>query len=104
MNNYIIFIKDNETEVFLAERVTRALPRDLKRNGFTKYPYTIEANDHKEAIRKLNKQGSEHLEELSQFSGSIFFYCALLVVGIAAAFLFLDQNGSGSCSGRCQKS
>ncbi|MGU3522635.1 hypothetical protein ACLBW2_05970 [Enterobacteriaceae bacterium C23F] len=88
MNSYIIFIKDNQTQVLLAEDVTRDLSRELKKNGFTRYPYTIEANDHKEAIRKLNKQGSEHLEELSQFSGSIFFYCALLAVGIAAAFLF----------------
>ncbi|MGU3412421.1 hypothetical protein ACLBW0_03115 [Enterobacteriaceae bacterium C34A] len=60
----------------------------MKKNGFARYPYTIEAADQKKAIQELNKQGSEHLEELSQFSGSIFFYCALLAVGIAAAFLF----------------
>lgn len=88
MNSYLIFIKDNETKVVFAEQVTRELSRELKRNGFTQYPYTIEANNQKEAIRELNRQGDEHLEDLSQFSGSIFFYCALLVVGVSAAFLF----------------
>ncbi len=48
MSNYIIFIKDNETEVFLAERVTRALTRDLKRNGF----YQISLYDLKRMITK----------------------------------------------------
>jgi len=88
MNNYIIFIKDNESKVIAAEFVTRGLSKDMKSNGFTKYPYTIEANNEKDAIQKMNKQGSEHLNSLSQFSGNIFFYCAVLVVGLVVAFIF----------------
>ena len=86
MSNYIIFIKDNETKVILAERVTRDVSSKLKRNGFTRYPYVIEADDQKKAIQKLNKQGGEHLEDLAQFSGNIFFYCAVLVISVAVAF------------------
>lgn len=88
MNNYIIFIKDNESKVIAAELVTRALSKDLKSNGFTKYPYEIEATNESDAIQKMNKQGKEHLEELSQFSGNIFIYCAILVVGLVVAYLF----------------
>lgn len=88
MNNYIIFIKDNESKVLTADHVTRELARELKSKGFTKYPYTIEANNEKDAIAKLNKQGKEHLNDLSQFSSNIFFYCAILVVGLVVAFIF----------------
>ncbi|AIR66891.1 hypothetical protein [Cedecea neteri] len=88
MNNYIVFIKDNESKVLMADLVTRELSRDMKDKGYTKYPYKIEADNEKDAIQKLNKQGRDHLNELSQFSGSIFFYCAVLVVGLVLAFVF----------------
>ncbi|SNY59134.1 hypothetical protein [Enterobacter sp. CC120223-11] len=87
MNNYTIFIKDNETRVVLAEQVTRDLTRELKKNGFTQYPYTIEANSQKEAIQELNRQGGEHLEDLSQFVGNHCFACAIIVLSFVAAFL-----------------
>ena len=35
MNSYIVFIKGNESKAITADRVTRALPRDLKKKGFT---------------------------------------------------------------------
>jgi len=88
MNSYIVFIKGNESKVLTADIVTRQLSRDLKKNGFTKYPYTIEANNEKDAIQKLNKQGEEHLNDLSQFSGNIFFYCAILILSLAVAYIF----------------
>ncbi len=87
MNSYIIFIKDNQTQVLLAEDVTRDLSRGLKKNGFTRYPYTIEANSQKEAIQELNRQGGEHLEDLSQFVGNHCFACAIIVISFVAAFL-----------------
>lgn len=88
MNSYIIFIKDNESKVLIADNVTRELARELKTKGFAKYPHKIEANNEKDAIQKLNEQGKAHLNELSQFSGNIFFYCAVLVVGIVVALVF----------------
>lgn len=88
MNSYIIFIKDNESKVLTADNVTRELTRELKSKGFAKYPYKIEANNEKDAIQKLNKQGQDHLNDLSQFSGNIFFYCAILVAGLVVAFIF----------------
>ncbi|SCC70066.1 hypothetical protein [Kosakonia oryziphila] len=88
MNSYIIFIKDNESKVLKVNNVTREHSKELKSKGFTKYPYTIEANNEKDAIAKLNKQGEEHLYDLSQFSGNIFFYCAILVAGLVIAFIF----------------
>lgn len=88
MNSYIIFIKDNESKVLVDDNVTRELTRELKAKGFAKYPYKIEANNEKEAIQKLNEQGNDHLNELSQFSGNIFFYCAILVVGVVVALIF----------------
>lgn len=87
MNNYIIFIKDNETRVVLADQVTQELTSKLKKNGFTQYPYTIKANNQKQAIQELNRQGSEHLEDLSQFVGNHFFACAIIVFSAAAVLL-----------------
>lgn len=88
MNNYIIFFKDKESKVIAADLVTRELSRELKSKGFAKHPETIEANNEKDAINKLNKQGNEHLNALSEYSGNIFFYCAVLVVGLVLAFIF----------------
>ncbi|ANS40914.1 hypothetical protein [Serratia inhibens] len=88
MNNYIIFFKDKESKVIAADLVTREISRELKIKGFAKYPEIIEANNEKDAIKKLNKQGNEHLNALSEYSGNIFFYCAVLVVGLVLAFIF----------------
>lgn len=90
MNNYIIFIKDSKSKVITADHVTRELSRQLKSKGFTQYPYPIEANDEKEAIEKLNKQGNEHLNALSEYTGNYFFYCVILVVGLVVAY-FLSR-------------
>lgn len=88
MNNYIIFIKDKESKVITADLVTRELSKEMKSKGFTKYPYTIEANNEKDAIQKLKKQGSAHLNALSQYSGNILFYCSVLVFSLVVAFIF----------------
>lgn len=88
MNGYIVFIKDDESKVMINELVTRDITKELKREGFTKYPHVIKANDEKDAIEKLNKKGNEHLNTLGEYSGNVFFYCAILVVGLLLAFIF----------------
>lgn len=88
MNSYIVFIKDNESKVVVEGLVTRDLVKELKGEGFTQYPYAIEASDEAEARRKLNKQGEEHLNTLSEYSGNVFFYCAILVVSLMVAAVF----------------
>lgn len=92
MNSYIVFIKDNESKVVVEGLVTRQLVKELKRNGFTQYPYAIEAINEAEARSKLNKQGEAHLDALSQYSGNVFFYCAVLVVSLVVAFIFSALN------------
>ncbi|NIY46533.1 hypothetical protein [Cedecea colo] len=87
MNNYIVFIKDKKSKVIIADRVTRALTSELKSKGFAKYPYIIAADNEKDAVQKLNKEGKEHLNALSEYSGNVFFYCAILVVGLVIAFI-----------------
>ncbi|WP_300002431.1 hypothetical protein [uncultured Cedecea sp.] len=88
MKRFVIFLKDDETKVVVETNVTREMSKDLKKKGFARYPYAIEAIDGHEAINKLNQQGEKHLNELSQFSGSIFFYCAILVVFVVVAWIF----------------
>lgn len=88
MNNYIVFIKGNESKVITKNLMTKDVSRELKGKGFTRYPYAIEANNEKEAIQKLNNQGDEHLNALSEYSNTIFFYCALLVISLVVAFTF----------------
>jgi len=88
MHKFVIFIKEDESRVVREQFVTPEICKGLKEKGFAKYPYVIEAKDGHEAIDKLNQQGDEHLNELSQFSGSIFFYCAILVVAVVVALIF----------------
>lgn len=88
MNNYVVFIKDDESRVVIEKQLTRELSKELKSKGFTKYPHVIEASDTKDAIEKLNKKGDEHLNSLSQFSGSIFFYCAVIVAVLVLTLIF----------------
>lgn len=87
MKNYIIFIKNNESKVIIKECVTREITNELKNKGFTRYPYTIEAESEKDAIVQVNKQGGEHLTALSEYSGSVFFYCAVVVTCLLLAFI-----------------
>jgi len=88
MKGYIVFIKDDKSTVMIDELVTREITKELKRKGFTKYPYVIKANNEKDAIEKLNKKGDENLNTLGEYSGNVFFYCAILVVGLLLAFIF----------------
>lgn len=88
MNSYVIFIKGDESKVIIKTQVTREISKQLKSNGFTRYPYTIDADNERDAIQTLNKKGQEHLNALSEFTGNIFFYCAFLVVSLVVAFIF----------------
>ncbi|MDR7940939.1 hypothetical protein RIU82_13445 [Enterobacter soli] len=88
VNNYVIFIKGDESKVIVKNLLTRQYSNELKHKGFTRYPYTIEADNEKDAIQILNKQGQEHLNALSDYTGNIFFYCAVLVVGLVVALIF----------------
>jgi hypothetical protein len=87
MNSYVIFIKGDESKVIIKKQVTREISKSLKANGFTRYPYTIDAENEKNALQALNKQGQEHLNALSEFAGNIFFYCAVLVISLVVAFI-----------------
>lgn len=87
MNNYVIFIKGDESNVIIKNQVTREISNSLKANGFTRYSYTIDADNEKDAIQMLNKQGLEHLNEFSESTGNIFFYCTVLVVGLIVALI-----------------
>jgi hypothetical protein len=87
MNSYVIFIKGDESKVIIKNQVTREMSKSLKATGFTRYPYTIDADNEKNAIQILNKQGHEHLNALSEFTGNIFFYCAVLVISLVVALI-----------------
>lgn len=87
MNSYVIFIKGDESKVIIKNQVTREISKSLKANGFTRYPYIIDADNEKNALQILNKQGQEHLNALSEFTGNIFFYCAVLVISLVVALI-----------------
>jgi hypothetical protein len=87
MNSYVIFIKGDESKIIIKNQVTREMSKSLKTTGFTRYPYTIDADNEKDAIQILNKQGQEHLNALSEFTGNIFFYCAVLVISLVVALI-----------------
>lgn len=94
MGKYVIYIKSDESKVIPKELVTHIFTKEMRKEGFRKYHIVFEAESEKDAIDKLNKYGEGNLNALADFSGSIFFYCAisvLLIVVLVIKFAFLPE-------------
>ncbi len=80
MDKYIVFIKHNESRAILKKLVTRSTIKDLKQFGFTKHHIEVEADNEKEAIKKINEFSNGYLNTLSSFAGNVFICCACVAV------------------------
>ncbi|WP_300002582.1 hypothetical protein [uncultured Cedecea sp.] len=87
MEKYVVFIKDNESKAIPKKLVTRSTIKDLKQFGFTKHHVEVEADNEKDAIRKVNEFSNGYLNSLSSFTGSVFICCAVVVI-VALMYLF----------------
>ncbi|MDU4091896.1 MAG: hypothetical protein E7H57_01260 [Pantoea sp.] len=88
MNKYVIFISDNKSKAVLKEKVTRAVIKQMKENGFRKYHVEIAAENEKDAVLKLNDSNESYLTALADFSGNILFLAVIII--IISIFYFLE--------------
>lgn len=87
MNTYVVFIKENESKAIVKKLVTKELKLDLKQQGFTRHHKEVEAENEKDAIRKLNEFSEGYLDSLKGLSGSAVI-CAISVIAIALIYFF----------------
>lgn len=79
MEKYVFYTKDSTTKVFAKNSLSPNDISQLKEDGFKKYPIEFEAESKQQAIAKLNENGRESLDSLSQFTGNHLFMIILMV-------------------------
>ncbi|MEG9669150.1 hypothetical protein V6X57_06835 [Serratia bockelmannii] len=87
MNKYVVFIKSDESRVQRKEVVTREIIKDMKQKGFRKHHIEVEAENENDAINQLNKNSSDYLDSLRNFSGDLLF-CSVCVIVMVMVYLF----------------
>ena len=87
MNKYVIFIKNNESKAITKESVTKEFKKDMKNKGFTKHYMEVEAENEKQAIKKLNEFSENYLDSLKCLSRNAVI-CAISVIAIALVYVF----------------
>ncbi|PWV66543.1 hypothetical protein C7425_104270 [Pantoea ananatis] len=90
MNKYVIFTKNGEhkieSKVLLKEAATSEVVKELKKNGFRKHIVEVEANDEREAVKKLNEHSLSYQKDLKEYSGNVVIISVVVIV-IALIYL-----------------
>lgn len=80
MAQYVVFIKNGEAKALLKKAVTHKSAQQMKRNGFSKHFMEVEAENEKDAIKKLNEHNNEYLSSLGEFSGNVFIISFVVII------------------------
>ncbi|EPE9888993.1 hypothetical protein [Yersinia ruckeri] len=67
--------------------VTREIIKEMKQKGFRQHHVEVEADNESEAINKLNKNSSDYLDSLKDYSGNLLI-CSIFVVIMAIVYFF----------------
>ncbi|WP_338326839.1 hypothetical protein [Yersinia ruckeri] len=59
----------------------------MKQKGFRQHHVEVEADNESEAINKLNKNSSDYLDSLKDYSGNLLIY-SIFVVIMAIVYFF----------------
>ncbi|EEP98329.1 hypothetical protein [Yersinia ruckeri] len=59
----------------------------MKQKGFRQHHVEVEADNESEAINKLNKNSSDYLDSLKDYSGNLLI-CSIFVVIMAIVYFF----------------
>lgn len=87
MNKYVIFIKNDKTQVVLKEQATRDVVKAMRGKGYRKHIVEVEAENEKEAIQKVNKESQDYLNSLGEYSGNIVIISVVVIV-MAVVYFF----------------
>ncbi|HFL1539409.1 TPA: hypothetical protein ACG1QB_004261 [Enterobacter asburiae] len=89
MQTYVFYVKEKNVRIIPKNELTDLERSRLTSNGFKKYHLEVEANDKKDAARKLNDINNENLNALSEFTGSHLFTAAFIVGALILAYFYL---------------
>lgn len=87
MNKYVVFINSNKTQLVLKELVTRDYIKNMKSKGYRKHNIEVEAENEKEALKKINTESQGYLDSLSEYSGNIVIISVVVII-MAVIYFF----------------
>lgn len=89
MQTYIFYVKEENVITIPKNNLTDLERSRLTSNGFKKHYLEVEANDEKDAAKKLNELNNENLNALSEFSGNHLFTAIFIVGALILAYFYL---------------
>lgn len=92
MEKYVFYVKDDATKgettkVFACSELSKEAVKQLKQDGFKKYPLEFEAESKQEAIDKLNEDSRDNMDALGGFSATLAFIALFVVIMCAVGYL-----------------
>ncbi|MCL5501727.1 hypothetical protein SAMN05216563_1105 [Phytobacter palmae] len=83
MSVYVFYYNESGARVFTKSSVNEEAKELLKRKGYKKHHFEVEAESAKDAIAMMKQNDDEYLKELKDYSDSLLF------VGLAGVASFL---------------
>ncbi|WP_318375424.1 hypothetical protein [Enterobacter sp.] len=83
MKIYAFYYNESDARVFAKESINQEAAALLKRKGYKKHHFEVEALSAQEAIAKLKKNDDDYLNELKDYSDDLLF---VGLAGIATFF------------------
>lgn len=86
MRKYVVFFKDDQSKVYAKDSLTTQTMKEMRKLGFRKFHVVVEADNEKEALRKVVEFNSGYLDSLKDLSGSAVI-CAVILILMAVYYL-----------------
>ncbi|ADO48810.1 hypothetical protein [[Enterobacter] lignolyticus] len=83
MSVYVFYYNESGARVFTKSSVNKEAKDLLKRKGYKKHFFEVEAESAQDAIAKMKKNDDEYLKELKDYSDNLLF---VGLVGVASFF------------------
>lgn len=83
MSVYVFYYNESGARVFTKSSVNEEAKALLKRKGYKKHHFEVDAESAQDAIAKMKKNDDEYLKELKDYSDSLLF------VGLVGVTTFL---------------
>ncbi|MEN4849423.1 hypothetical protein ABEH01_08320 [Pantoea agglomerans] len=84
MNKYVVFTKNSENKIeskaLLKESATPKIVKELKHNGFRKHIVEVEADDERDAIKKINEHSLSYQKDLKEYSGNVVIISVVVIL------------------------
>lgn len=87
MKKFIVYLKNNESRVYLKDEVTSQIKDEMKKNGFRKHNVEVDADNEKDALVKIREFDNGYFESLKGMTGSAVI-CAIIFILMALVYYF----------------